>query len=369
MPVESRPSDAFTKDNLLIGFSVVEFTPTGGSPVQLGILGGQELQKEVEFLQLQRGDAGTLTVDREIVSSLEVSFQLELFNFKADVAEYIFGSSAGSVISADAAATVTNEEVTLPGSTSSTDSERQFVDLLNGDVAESSFGGSAVTCAAITDEAVGTGDGTTGSTAGDFTLDFKPLAHDDVTSVTVGGVEYTVIAVGAAASGNEVEVTDFGDSTENAGRLQFFVGGVAANVTGAILATYTPSHSFANLTDYVVDPFLGRIRFLNVNGTADALRGGQIMNVDYTYNRRANVTLQPFTRTSVDGSCTIKHLTDIGVNFIWTIPSATIIITDEALTFGAEEFGTATLQLNVNDAGGSSRFGTLELSSETEAGA
>jgi len=370
MPVESRPSDAFTKDNLLIGFSVVEFTPAlsgggFGTPVQVGILAGEELQKEIEVLQLQRGDSGTLTVDRELISSIEVTLQLEVFNFRADIAALIFGSTDGVAVSSNPALGVVNEQFTIPNN--GTDSERTFVDLANGDIDETTFVGTSVTCDTRTDEAVATADGTLGDASGDYALDYKPLAVGDVTSVTVGGVAFTPIAVAAAASGNEVEVVVGTGSTS--GNLQFFVGGVAANVTGAILATYTPSHAFANLTDYVVDPLLGRIRMLNVGAATDALKGGQPMLADYSYDQKSAVNLKPFTRTQVDGKVTIKHLTDIGVNFIWTVPSATILITDDALTFGAEEFGTATLALNINDAGGTDRFGTLELSSETEAGA
>lgn len=364
MPIESRPSDTFTKDNLLIGFSVVEFTPAAsGVPVQVGILSGEELQKEVEVLQLQRGDSGTLTVDRELISSIEVTMQLEVFNFRADIAELIFGSTDGTIVSADPAASVVDDPFTIP----ITDAINSFVGLSNGDIDETTFVGTSVTAATRTDEAVGTGDNTLGDSSGDYSLDYKPLIVADVASITVAGVTYTPIAVAAAASGNEVEVVVGTGATS--GDLQFFEGGVAANVSGEILATYTPSHAFANLTDYVVDPKLGRIRVLSVDGGSDALKSGQPMYADYSYNRRATTDLKPFTRTQVDGSCTIKHLTDIGVNFIWTVPSATILITDDALTFGAEEFGTATLALNINDAGGTDRFGTLELASETEANA
>ena len=371
MPVESRPSDTFTKDNLLIGFSVVEFTPAlsgggFGTPVQVGILAGEELQKEIELLQLQRGDSGTLTVDRELISSIEVTMQLEVFNFRADIAALIFGSTDGVTVSADPAASVVDEQWTIPNN--GADAERTFVDLGNGDIDEATFVGTSITCDARVDEAVGTGDGTTGSTDGDFSLDYKPLVIGDVASVTVGGVSYAPIATGTAASGLEVEIQV--GTGANSGNMEFNSAGTPVNVTGAIVANYTPSHAFANLTDYVVDPSLGRIRMLAVNTEAtDALRGGQPMLADYSYNRKSGTDLKPFTRTQVDGKVTIKHLTDIGVNFIWTVPSATILITDDALTFGAEEFGTATLALNINDAGGTDRFGTLELSSETQANA
>ena len=289
--------------------------------------------------------------------------QLEVFNFRADIAELIFGSTDGVAVSADPAASVVDEQFIIPNS--GAEAERTFIGLGNGDIDEATFVGTSITADTRTNEAVGTGDGTSGDTSGDFSLDFKPLVLGDVAEITVAGVDFAVVAT--FTSGNEV-IVDVGTGATS-GDLQFGVGGGAANVTGAILATYTPSHSFANLTDYVVDPTLGRIRMLNVNGSTDALKGNQPMLADYSYDRKASIDLKPFTRTQVDGKVTIKHLTDIGVNFIWTIPSATILITDDALTFGAEEFGTATLALNVNDAGGTDRFGTLALSSETEAGA
>jgi hypothetical protein len=367
MPVESRPSDTFTKDNLLIGFSVVEFTPAVsgggfGTPVQVGILAGEELQKEIELLQLQRGDSGTLTVDRELISSIEVTMQLEVFNFRADIAELIFGSTDRVAISADAASSVVNEQFTVPNS--GAEAERTFIGLDNADIDEATFIGSSVTCDTITDEAVGTGDGVIGDTPGDFSLDFKVVDFNDLTTVTVGGASVTPVT-GTTPSAGEVTVT--GGTGALSSELDF--GTIPAS-GAAIVITYTPAFTFANLTDYVVDPTLGRIRMLAVNTEAtDELRGAQPMLADYSYDRKASNDLKPFTRTQVDGKCTIKHLTDIGVNFIWTIPSATILITDDALTFGAEEFGTATLALNVNDAGGTDRFGTLQLSSETEANA
>ena len=367
MPIESRPSDVFTKDNLLIGFSVVEFTPAlsgggYGTPVQIGILSGQELQKEIELIQLQRGDSGSLTVDREIISSIEVKMQIEVFNFKADIAELIFGSADGVIVAADATATVANDTFTIPNT--GADAERTFVDLSNGDIDETTFVGSSVTCATVTDEAVGTGDGVIGTTSGDFALDFKVNDFNDLTTVTVGGASVTPVTGSSPLAG---QVTVVGGTGALSSNLDF--GTIPTN-GAAIVATYTPAFTFANLTDYVVDPILGRIRMLAVNTEAtDKLRGNQPMFADYDYNQRATTNLTPFTRTQVDGKCTIKHLTDIGINFIWTIPSATILITDDALTFGAEEFSTATLALNVNDAGGTDRFGTLQLASETEANA
>ena len=372
MPVMTRPSDAFTRDNLLLGFSVVMFTPSGSSTaVPLGILSSEALQKEVETLQLERGDAGTLTVDREIISKLSVTMAFELFNFKASVAQYIFGAENLTVVTADAAA-ADSSNVSMP-STSEFDT---FLDLTHGDIDETSV---EVTFNTITNEAVGSGDGVTV----DFQLDQKVKAVADVTSVTIGGVAYTPVAVGAAAAGNEVEViigeTD-GAAGTGSGSFETFVGGVStAPASGlAIVATYTPSFSttgtdLVNLTDFVFDPIQGKVRFLDPSGADNSpfrASGGQAsMNVAYTYNRRASTSLKPFTQTSFEGSAQILHLPDTGINFVWNVPSATIILTADDLTFGADDFATASLSMNVNDAGGTDRFGTLLLSSETEAGA
>lgn len=465
MPVEQRASDIITKDTLLLGFSQVYFTPrvSGvlGTEVFLGILASQELAKEVETLDLERGDAGLITIDRSLVSRLAVSLAVETFSFKAALAQYIFASSTLVAVTADAAAAITNEQVTLP-TTLPFDS---FLSLARGDIAEASI---EVTCATVTDEAVGTGDGSTNA----FQLDQKVKAVGDVTSVTVGGVAYTPVAVGAAAAGNEVEVivgeTD-GVAGTGSGSLEFFVGGVSTPPTNgaAIVATYTPSfsttagdivnataapveagrsESIAAITfaspgggndtitrgagswitdgfevgqyvtfigttsnDLLIGPILavsatvlevaestvtpegpvggdalgfdiggdfevnrvnGSIRFINAGTSNSPFRptgANQVLEVDYTYNRKASQTLKPFSQASgFEGKCVIKHLPDVGINFIWDVPSASIQITDDALTFDAEDFARGALTINILDAGGSDRFGTLAISSETE---
>jgi|GEM_PF-3790793 len=87
----------------------------------------------------------------------------------------------------------------------------------------------------VANELVGTGDGSLGATAGDYSLASPLSAVSDLTSLTVGGVSYSVRAVGANTGvGNEVEVNTSGD-------LRFFVDGTASNVTGEIRADYTPA--------------------------------------------------------------------------------------------------------------------------------
>lgn len=363
MPIEARAADPFTTGNLLIGFSSIQWERlksdgTYAAAVDFGILASEELAKEIETLTLESGASGTLAVVREIVTRIAPTLNVGIFNFRAELAELIFGSTDHVDVSANAAQVVTNDPVQIP-TTLPTDT---FVPLANSNVNAASFSGTSVTCAPIVAEIVGTGVGTTGAVSGDFKLKFKPLILGDVSSITVAGVAYTPVA--ALTAGNQVVVVVGTGATS--GNLQFGVGGVAANVTGQILATYTPSHTFANLTDYVVDPLLGRIRFLLVDGGTDKLKNGQNMHVDYTYRRAAGVTLKPFTRNSVSGKLVIRHLTDIGSNFRWDIPSVSILLNGDALTFGADDFVTGSLTISIADAGGTNRFGTMQLSTEAQ---
>ena len=91
----------------------------------------------------------------------------------------------------------------------------------------------------VVDELVGIGDGTKGAVAGDYSLGYGSLDDiADVSSLTVGGVAFTVRGVGQrTGSGSEVEV-DIAT-----GALQFFSDGVAVHVADGqeIRATYTPS--------------------------------------------------------------------------------------------------------------------------------
>lgn len=380
MPVEPRPSDQFTRDNLLIGFPVVEFTPSlpgggFGSPVPLGILSGASLQKEIETLALERGDAGIITVDREIVSRLAVSFQVETFNFRQDIAQYIFAAASLSAITANPAQSASSL-VTIPG----TNPFDTFLGLDHGEIDESSV---AVTFSQIQSEAVGTGDGVLGGTQGDFALRQKIKAIGDVTSFLVNGVEEVgnLVAGSTPTSGQiAIEIGEEDSLATGSGAITFGSSKIPGN-GHAIVATYTPSFStgasdIVNLTDFVLDPLLGRIRFRNAGADASPFRlaadvGSPTLSVAYNYNRRASTEMKPFTQGggAFSGKASIKQLSDLGVNFTWDVPSAQVRITDDELTFGAEDFATAALLLSILDAGGSDRFGTLRLSSEVEAGA
>ncbi len=378
MPVEARPEDQFTRDNLLLGFSIVEFEPKltaggFGAAVPMGILSGEALQKEIEILELERGDAGTITVDREIISKLKASLQIETFNLRADIAQYVFGSDVITAVVADAAAVVTNDPVrTLIGA----DAIRTFQSLAFADVAAGSFtvNGDAIVAENVTNV---TGDGTT---LGDYQLAYKPFILGDITllrELDSSGALVRTFVPQAGAPTSEFEAQVQVGLAVDSGEMDLFQAVAAGNT---IEATYQPTNvgveddNSAATADYIIDPLLGNIMFrrLDTFGTPDAasaFREDQPLLADYTYSRKASNTLNPFRQPTFDGRATIRHLPDTGVNFIWTIPSATLRLTDDDLTFGAEDFATATLVLLINDAGGTSRFGTIALSSEIESAA
>jgi hypothetical protein len=378
MPLETRAPDTFSKDNLLLGFSQVEFTPivggVAGTPVALGILSGEELQKEVNVLELNDGSAGTVTVAREVLSSLKPSFQFELFNFHITVAQYIFGAEGTTEVTADASASVPNEPITIPVGA---DAARTFISLINGDIDDQT---AVLTLTSDTITEVILGDGT-GDTPGDYKLAYKPLLFSDVSAATqtntsTGVLVRTFSIVDTTSAGaTELGVND--GVIAASGELdmtQVMPAGDQLNVT------YLPTHNLeedfdAADPDMLLDPLLGRIRFPNLDTFAapDAtspLRQGQPVLLDYEFNQKASNTLQPFTQGggSFSGSAVIKHLPDIGINFIWNIPSVSIRIDDNALTFGSDDFGIGTLVMNINDAGGTDRFGIMTLADEVQAG-
>ncbi len=378
MPVQTRPPDQFTRDNLLLGFSTVEFEPAlsgggFGGAVELGILESEALQKEVELLELERGDAGTLTVDREIVSKLKPTLNIATFNLKFDVAQYVFGSDIATEVTADAASAVTDDPVQAG---TGADAIRTFLSLSNADVAAGSFtvDGDELSQENVTNV---TGDGTT---QGDYQLQYKVTDFADVSvllELDSNGATVRTFVPQAGAPASEFQAQVLGTLAATSGELTFFQAVAAGNT---ISATYQPTlvgvedDNTAAVADYIIDPLQGRIMFRALDTFAipdgtSAFREGQPVLCDYTYDRKSSHLLNPFRQSSFEGRITVKHLTDIGINFIWTIPSATIRITDDDLTFGADDFATAVLIVNVNDAGGTQRFGTLNISNETEANA
>ena len=122
---------------------------------------------------------------------------------------------------------------------------------------------------------------------------------------------------------------------------------------------------------FVVDLKNGRIQ-ISTDATKAAgflpLIAGQSVDVDYTYNRLAHNSIQPFTQTITAGTARIRHLPDVGSNWVWDIPSAEIQVTDDDLTWDDENFAVGNVTLKILDAGGAQRFGTLQVYDRAQSG-
>lgn len=363
MSVQPRPTDTTTVDFLQLGMPFVEFAPLLPSGTfapfrSLGCIDSAEVAKAVELVAFRCAQSGVSILVRELVRQFDATLNVGLFQHSPPNMQLLFAANSNVVVSGGVTAKV-DDPYNL------TDDDRDFLDLSEGNVVEPLTGTSA---AEITNEQVGTGDGTSGDTSGDFALDFKPFIVGDVTDVDVAGTTFTAIATGAAAAGNEVEV-EVG-ATAVSGDLQFFVGGVAANVTGLIQSTYEPSFAFVENTDFVVDYNEGRIRFLGgiedpaVPGT-DPLKFFQPMEASYDFDEVDHNNLNPFTQFVFQGKTRIRLLTDVGINIIWVIPNTSVRITDDAFVFNRDEFQVSTLAITLLDNGGLAPFGVMEVYEET----
>lgn len=378
MPIEQRAPDSFTIDNFLLGFSQVIFEPkladgTFGPAVSMGILASEELQKEVELLEMPDGSAGTETTALELVSKLKPQFELGLFNFRADLAQYIFGAESITAVVADLTADFSNQ-ITIPSGTSASE---LFSVLPQASI---NPGSQSLACNQVTE--VIAGDGTV-----NYKLAFKPLILGDVNNGTTLEFTETVTATGDVVTTYTVQA----GVPAGAGQAQLTVGtgtlsgtlvlNDAVPAANQINPIYTPSHTlvtnFNSINpDMLLDPLLGRIRFPNLDTFASpdatsAIREGQSVQFVGTFIQKAGFNMKPFSQGggAFQGRATIKHLTDVGSNFIWNNISATIRIDDNALTFGSDDFVQGTVALIINDAGGTQRFGDLFIASQTEAAA
>lgn len=241
MPAQPRPTvtESVTNQNLWLGMPVVEFGPTiGGIPqplVNLGIVDDASLQKEIEEIALESSHSGIRSTVRELLTKLKPTFDVTVFNHAADVLQFGLGSSSKTLVSANAAAAVSNERVRT------TTDPQDFLDLRQQRL---NAGSLVVTPATISAEQVGVGDGTKGAVLGDYKLAKKVRLVADVSGtidVDLNGTitSFTPVAVGGHGTGLKVEVVV--GTASDSGNLQFFNGAGAVNVTGIISATYTPS--------------------------------------------------------------------------------------------------------------------------------
>ncbi len=363
MSVQPRPTDTLTVDFLQLGMPFVEFAPllssgTFGPFRSLGCIDSAEVAKAVELVALRCAQSGVSILVRELVRQFDATLNVGLFQHSPPNMQLLFASVTNVAISGGITGKV-DDPFNL------TDDNRDFLDLSEGNVVEPLTGMSA---AEIVNEQVGTGDGTSGDTSGDFALNFKPFVVGDVTDVDVAGTTFTAVATGAAAAGDEVEV-EVG-ATAVSGDLQFFDGGVATNVTGLIQATYEPSFAFVENTDFVVDYQQGRLRYLNTiedpaAPATDIAKFFQPMEASYDFDEIDHNNLRPFTQFVFQGQTRVRLLTDVGINIIWTIPNTSVRITDDAFVFNADEFQVSQLAIQLLDNGGDNPFGIMEVYEES----
>lgn len=354
MSVQTRPIDITTKDNLLIGVPFVEFAPklSGGgfgSFRSMGIVQDAAIAKSITRAALKSSHSGVAKLVREIVQEIEARLRVDLFQFGPDNMQLFMGSATLTNENAGTTAVV-DEKVTLPSSAT------EFASLVNLGVSAPI---TSVDPDTITAEAVGTGDGATGTTKGDFALDFKPKVIGDVTSFKEGGTErVSALVAGSTPSAGEIGIVV--GTGADAGDITYPAGEAPAN-GDALVATYTPSHTLVEDTDFSVDYPDGRIR--RISGSS-ILKAKQPLLVDYSYTTFDGKVLAPFSQLTFPGKCRLRLLTDIGINLIWTVPLVDVTLTDEDFAFSREEFATGQLNVTLRDDGTSQPFGTMRLFEE-----
>ena len=132
-----------------------------------------------------------------------------------------------------------------------------------------------------------------------------------------------------------------------------------------ITATYEPTFATVLNTDFSTDPQPGRIRVFAFGAGGDEFKNFQPLEADYDFNQIDHDEIQPFTQFVFAGQTRVRLLTDVGINLIWTIPSSSVRVTDDAFTFNREEFQVTQLVIDILDAGGQLRFGTMDIFPET----
>lgn len=357
MSVVARPSDAITEDFLLLGLPVIEFgfELSGGgygAYFGLGIPESAEVQKALQFAQLRNSQSGTSKLVRELVRQFDATIQVTTFRHSGANMQLMFASATLADV-ADSTPTVTDDPFRL------TDNDQVFHDLANQQISEPITG---VECAEIAAEDVGTGQGGTfGETLGDFALDFKLNVIGDVSSFTVGGTERVSDLVAGSSPGAGQIGINVG-ATATSGQI-IFPSGEAPASGAALVATYQPTFSFSENTDFGVDYLNGRVRLFSHDQATDELKDFQPMQADYDYTRPAYEEIEPFTQFVFAGRARVRQLTDVASNLIWTIPKCQVRLTEDAFVFNRDDFTVTALALNLleDDADPTQPYGNLRI--------
>ena len=367
MSVQPRPIDTITVDFLQLGMPFIEFAPLLSSGAfapfrSFGIVDSAEVAKTIELATLRSAQSGVSVKVRELVRQFDAQLNVGLFQHSPENMQLMFGSESLTDVVADPAFSIAGDPFRL------TDDPEDFVDLAQQLIDESTV---VLTADSIIDEAVGTGQGGTfGETTGDFALDFKISVIGDVSSYIerLGGVDterVSDLVAGAAPMAGEIAIQV--GATAVSGEITYF-GGEAPALNTEIIVDYEPTFATVLNTDFSTDPKPGRVRlfdFETVTPNVEPFRQFQPMEADYDHVQVAHDDLKPFTQFVFSGKTRVRLLTDVGINIIWTVPSSSVRVTDDAFVFNRDEFQVTTLVLDLLDAGGTERFGTLELYPET----
>ena len=100
---------------------------------------------------------------------------------------------------------------------------------------------------------------------------------------------------------------------------------------------------------------------------SNGLKVSQPMECSYNYDGFTGKRMTPFTQTVFQGKAILRHLPDVGVNFIWTIPKCSIRITDDELAFSKEGFAVMPVALQLLDDNTSEPFGFIDFYDENAA--
>ena len=366
MSVQPRPVDTLTVDFLQLGMPFVEFSPLLSSGAfgpfrSLGIIDTAEIAKTLELATLRSSQSGVSVKVRELVRQFDAVLNVGLFQHSPENMQLIFGSNTLTDVVADPANSIVGDPFQL------TDDAEDFLDLANQLVDESTV---VLTADAILDEGVGTGDGVLGPVTGDFALAFKIALIGDVSSYIerLSGTDTERVGdlvAGAAPMAGEIAIQV--GATIPSGEITYF-GGEAPATGTEIIVDYEPTFATVLNTDFSTDPKPGRIRLFAFETTVpnvEPFRQFQAMEAAYDHVLVAHDDLQPFTQFVFQGRTRIRLLTDVGINMIWTVPSSSARVTDDAFTFNRDEFQVSPVTIDLLDAGGTARFGTMELYAET----
>lgn len=360
MSVLTRPVDLLTRTNGMIGtpYISIELALQGGgfgSPRDIGITPGVEIAQAVSQADMMDPRSGSNRLVRRFTNEFGLILNVQTKLFKAANLQLMLMSSSVRTVSAGTASVV-NELVTL------TSDPEDFLQLDNALIDETTF---VVSPAPIVDEFVGTGQGGTfGEVTADFDLNFAPLLIGDVTAFnhTINGIttpRISDLVSGTTPTGTQIAI-DVGASSTS-GQITY-ASGEAPPVGTLIEATYEPSHTITQDVDFFTDPKGGRLR---VVFSTDKLRAGQIIEVTYDFDQLDHEEIDPGTQLTLPCRVTLQHLPDAGVNWLWTVPQASIQAGGESFTFSETEWNTHTIPITLEDDGSSNPYGTIQVFNET----